>query len=149
MDIRSLFDCKYVDNVEEKGTNVEFTTFLYSTLGIMQKVLIKCPVSGNFVLTEAAKIINGDIGEVDQEEVLKQLFISLNEVKNIEEKIIKKDVVSSPLDAAIKTACIEFLSDNNKEIEENKENIRFEFLKQCSNWFDKIYEQKAIRTSGE
>lgn len=149
MDIRSLFECKYVLNVEEKGSNVEFTTFLYSTAGIMQKVLIKCPVSGNFVLTDAAKIIDGEIGDVDQEEILRQLFISLNEVKNIEEKIIKKDVVSSPLDAAIKTACVEFLSDNNKETEENKENLRFEFLKQCSNWFDKIYEQKAIRTSGE
>lgn len=150
MDIRSLFDCKYIDNIEEKGTNVEFTTFLYSTSGSMQKVLIKCPVSGNFVLTEAAKIINGDIGDVDQEEILKQLFISLNEAKNIEEKIIKKDVVSSPLDAAIKSSCVQFLSgNNNKEAQEDKENLRFEFLKQCSSWFDKTYEQKRIRTSGD
>jgi hypothetical protein len=147
MDIRSLFDCKYVDNVEEKGTNVEFTTFLYSTGGVMQKVMIKCPVSGNFVLTEAAKIIDGDIGDVDQEEILRQLFISLGEAKNIEEKIIKKDVVSSPLDASIKMSCIQFLSESDKE--EDKENLRFEFLKQCSSWFDKIYEQKAIRTNGD
>lgn len=151
MDIRSLFDCKYVDNVEEKGTNVEFTTFLYSTSGTMQKVLIKCPVSGNFVLTEAAKIIDGDIGNVDQEEILRQLFISLNEAKNIEEKIIKKDVVSSPLDASIKASCIQFLIDSNKEQQQqqNKEDLRFEFLKKCSSWFEKIYEQKAVRTDGD
>ena len=140
MDIKSLIECSYVTDVTEKGANVEFDTYIYSFDDMsMKKVTIRCPVSGDFVLTECAQII-GEESTEENKNTLKDLFIALDESSRVEKSIVNKDVIYTPFDTSVREAVVHFLSEIDLEKEDDIEDIKFNFLSKCSKIFSKTYE---------
>jgi hypothetical protein len=140
MDIKSLMECSYVTDVIEKGANVEFDTYIYSSDDMsIKKVTIRCPVSGDFILTECAQIIGHESND-ETKNILKDLFTALDESSRVEKSIVNKDVVYTPFDTSIKEGVGHFLKELNLDIEDDIEDIKFNFLSKCSKIFTKVYE---------
>jgi hypothetical protein len=143
MDIKSLIECRYVKDVVELGSSIEFKTFLYSFEKMsMDEVLIRCPVSGDFILTECAKIVGNE--DEDNSDILGQLFITMQEASSIEEKIDSNEIAYTPLELKLREASSIFLSEN-KINEIDAEDIKFKFLATCSKNFIKVYEQQHTK----
>lgn len=142
MDLQVLHDCELIEELEEKGSTIEFKTYLYSLKTLqMEPVVISCPISGNYILTELAKIVAGQIDPKDEKNILEQLFISLNDNIKVKKMMREKPYQSIGLGATIDRAIRHYLQESELPKDpENKERIKFDFLRICSQEFDQIFE---------
>ena len=149
MEIKSLQDCKFVSDVVQVGTVVEFKTVLYSPVTMeMEHVTISCPVSGNYVLTDVAKIVEGDIGIPDSshKELLAQVFSSLEESTQVSDLIDKKQILPDSSETRIQALALSFLRElSEEEQKKDSEELKFQFLRICSDNFQKAYERHTNR----
>lgn len=144
MDLKSLIECSYATDVTQKGTHIQFNTLLYSSDEMkFSEVTIKCPISGDFILTECAQIVGRENDE-ETKTVLKNLFVTLEEASQIQNKIKNEDsLIYTPLELSIMEASRLFINENLETLptkEEEKEDIKFKFLAICSKIFSKVYE---------
>lgn len=139
MDIKQLKECGLVWDIELSGQNVIFKAPDYTASSMKVGVAtISCPLSGNYLLTESAKIVSGKSGEVDETETLEKLFFGLKEAASQKERPEANDA-SVALDATLRRAAMRYLNatDTNADIE----SLRFDFLKQCSDNFTYVHER--------
>jgi hypothetical protein len=133
-------ECEYVSDVKESGPNIEFRTYLYSTQAMAtEPVLISCPVSGNYILTESAKIVEGNVGDCDHQKLLEQLFYGLESSAEVGKKIESNEILIDSSETKLQKVALSFIKkygSNDTDIE----TIRFDFLKNCSEGFQKAYE---------
>lgn len=142
MDLQVLQDCELIEDLEEKGSTIEFKTYLYSLHTLqMEPVIISCPISGNYILTELAKIVSGEINPKEEKDILKQLFISLNDNIRVQKMMQDRPYQSTGLGPKIDKAIQHYLQESKLEQNiENKEILKFDFLRICSQEFDQIFE---------
>ncbi len=141
MDLQALQSCSLIEELEEKGANVEFKTYLYSLKTFqVEPVVISCPVSGNYILTELAKIVSGKFDAKNEKDILIRLFNTIDDDIKTQHRLKNKPTQNSGSNGQIVRAIVQYLQNNNEEKSlQNKEKIRFDFLRTCSEEFDQIF----------
>jgi hypothetical protein len=141
MDLQALQSCSLIDELEEKGANVEFKTYLYSLETFqVEPVVISCPVSGNYILTELAKIVSGKFDAKNEKDVLVRLFNTIDDDIKNQTRLKNKPTQSSGNNGQVVRAIMQYLQNNNEEKDpQSKEKIKFDFLRVCSEEFDQIF----------
>jgi len=143
VDIKDLIDCQFVSDISQLGATVEFKTILYSPVSMqMEHVTISCPMSGNYILTDAAKIIEGDVGvpEERHKDLLVQVFSSLEQSTGVSKLIDKKQILPDSFDSRMQELALKFLGDlSEEELKKDSEELKFSFLHLCSKNFQDSY----------
>ena len=150
MDLQALQDCDLIEELEEKGANIEFKTYIYSLKTLqMESVTISCPVSGNYILTELARAVSGSIDSKDEKTILAQLFTSLEDNIKIKKLMKESPLSSTGLGVTIRKAIDHYLQEvETQKTLEQKEFLKFDFLRLCSGGFDEIY-SSYIQENGD
>lgn len=142
-----LTDSRVTKDLKQVGQSIEFETVFMSANGVdIFPATISCPMSGNYLLTESAKIISGEWGEEEARKMLEAFFYNLEKAASAKEALAQGGGYAA-LDLALKKAASRFLEAAKLESEENpkdEESLRFEFLKQCSKNFTCEYERIKI-----
>lgn len=141
MELQTLQECELVHELEEKGADIEFKTYVYSLKSMqMEEIAISCPMSGNYILVELAKIVSGSVDHKDGKAVLSQLFSALEDNIRIKNILKSSPISSTGLGTIIKRSIDYFLQETDKQKTlEQKEFLKFDFLRICSGAFDEIY----------
>jgi hypothetical protein len=141
MDLQTLQECELIEELEEKGASIEFKTYIYSLISMqMEEVVVSCPMSGNYILTELAKIVSGNVNRKNEKTLLAQLFSSLEDDIKIKKMVKNSPISSTGLGTIIKRSIEHFLQESKNElVPEQKETLKFDFLRICSGAFDEIY----------
>jgi hypothetical protein len=141
MDLQMLQECELIQELEEKGANIEFKTYIYSTSSMqMEEIVVSCPMSGNYILTELAKIVSGSVDSKNEKMFLVQLFSSLEDNIKLKNALKKSPISSTGVGSIIKKSIESFLQESEEEKTlEKKELLKFDFLRICSGAFDEIY----------
>lgn len=149
MDLQALQTCSLIEDLEEKGANVEFNTYLYSLETLQaEPVRISCPISGNYILTELAKIVSGKFDVKNEKDILIRLFQTIDDDIRRQLQIKSNPTQNYAGNGQIVRAIIQHLQNTEEEKNvQNKEKIRFDFLRTCSEEFDQIF-SSFINTDG-
>jgi hypothetical protein len=141
MDLQALQSCSLVEDLEEKGANVEFKTYLYSLETFqVEPVVVSCPVSGNYLLTELAKIVVGKFDKKNEKDILIGLFHTIDDDVKRQLRLKNSPQQNSGNNGQIVRAIIQHLQSTDEEkSNQNKEKIKFDFLRICSEEFDQIF----------
>lgn len=141
MDLQALQNCSLVEDLEEKGANVEFKTYLYSLETFqVEPVVVSCPVSGNYILTELAKIVVGKFDKKNEKDILIGLFHTIDDDIKRQLRLKNSPQQISGNNGQIVRAIIQHLQSTDEEkSNQNKEKIKFDFLRICSEEFDQIF----------
>lgn len=141
MDLQTLQECELIQEFEEKGANIEFKTYIYSTSSMqMEEIVVSCPMSGNYILVELAKIVSGSVNAKDEKIFLAQLFSSLEDNIRLKNLLKASPITSTGIGSVIKKSIESFLQEDEEDkTPERKEFLRFDFLRICSGAFDEIY----------
>lgn len=144
MDIKLLTECGLVKGIELVGQTVEFKTPMYSAgTSEIGEATISCPLSGNYLLTESAKVITGDVDPSVASKMLEKLFFSMQEWGAARDAGTQ-NVAGAALEVATKRAAARFLEVASSDPDTDMvdiESLRFAFLKQCSSSFQHAYER--------
>lgn len=147
MQINALFECGLVSDVEELNQRVEFKTFIYSAKTMqMERVTVSCPLSGDYMLTESAEIISGDVDPADAGDLLEQVFFGLKHTST--DGRGQPQAGQDPVSQFAQRAAMKFLEAVAAEQSADMrdvESLRFGFLKVCSINFQQVYDQIETR----
>ena len=113
-----LQECELIQELEEKGANIEFKTYIYSTSSMqMEEIVVSCPMSGNYILMELAKIVSGSVDSKNEKMFLAQLFSSLEDNIKLKNILKKSPIISTGIGSIIKKSIEKIQSIDIKKVE--------------------------------
>lgn len=138
MEIDQLKKCPYIDLIDIRGTFVLFNVQLFSEkTGNIERCKIQCPTSGNWLLLESAKVIEGAVVD-DIESILGSILETFEKAEQVNQKIETKEITVDPLDQRLQDAAEAYLED---DFSSDKDGALFRYLRKCSDNFNVIYNQ--------